>query len=206
MVFPLVSRSTFTEDKETTRRYVEVTSRYSLMFAMAIAVVIAANPVDMLGLIYAPDYAELGGAGAAAASRSATSRSRVFAIDGTILNGAGQTRTAIIVAAFTLALSRRSATTSRSRSRRRPGARSRSPPRSPAARWWSARSPRASRCGGGSARSSRRPACVRIALATAAALVVGRFLPLHGKLMTLVEAGVVGLVFLVVLIGTPRAR
>jgi len=31
---------------------------------------------------------------------------------------------------------------------------------------------------------------------------VGRLLPLHGKLMTLVEAGVVGLVFLVVLIGS----
>ena len=34
VVFPLVSRSTFTDDRETTKRYIAVTSRYSLMFAM----------------------------------------------------------------------------------------------------------------------------------------------------------------------------
>ena len=43
---------------------------------------------------------------------------------------------------------------------------------------------------------------VRIAIATAAAIAVGRVLPLHGKLMTLVEAVVVGVTFLVVLIAT----
>src|SRR5213078_4377280 len=42
VVFPLVSRSTFTDDRETTRRYLQVTSRYSLMFAGMIAVVMAA--------------------------------------------------------------------------------------------------------------------------------------------------------------------
>jgi stage V sporulation protein B len=43
---------------------------------------------------------------------------------------------------------------------------------------------------------------IRIALATGAALAVGRVLPLHGKLMTLVEALVVGATFLIVLIVT----
>src|SRR6185503_18068779 len=43
---------------------------------------------------------------------------------------------------------------------------------------------------------------VRIGIATGAALAVGRFLPLHGKLMTLVEAGIVGVTFLVVLVAT----
>src|SRR5204863_4775273 len=44
---------------------------------------------------------------------------------------------------------------------------------------------------------------VRIGIATGAALAVGRFVSLgHSKLMTLVEAGMVGFVFLVVLIGT----
>jgi O-antigen/teichoic acid export membrane protein len=43
---------------------------------------------------------------------------------------------------------------------------------------------------------------VRIAIATGVAMVVGRFLPLHGKLMTLVEACVVGGTFLVVLVAT----
>ena len=42
----------------------------------------------------------------------------------------------------------------------------------------------------------------RIALATAAGIVAGHFLELHGKLMTLVEAAVVGVVFVVVLIVT----
>lgn len=43
---------------------------------------------------------------------------------------------------------------------------------------------------------------VRIAIATGCALVVGRVLPFHGKLMTLVEAVVVGATFLIVLVIT----
>jgi stage V sporulation protein B len=103
VVFPLVSRSTFTEDRETTRRYVEVTTRYSLIFAMAIAVVMAANPADVLGLVYAPDYAQLGGSalGALALGNVAFS---IFAIAGTILNGAGKTFPAVVTAAGTLGL------------------------------------------------------------------------------------------------------
>src|SRR4029453_13297180 len=61
VVFPLVSRSTFTDDRETTQRYVQVTMRYSLMFAMAIAVVMAANPANILGVIYPPEFAAEGG-------------------------------------------------------------------------------------------------------------------------------------------------
>jgi len=43
---------------------------------------------------------------------------------------------------------------------------------------------------------------VRIAIATFSSLAVGRVVPFHGKLMTLVEAVIVGLTFLVVLIAT----
>ena len=43
---------------------------------------------------------------------------------------------------------------------------------------------------------------LRILVATAVAFAVGRFLPMHGKLMTLVEAVIVGVVFLVVLVAT----
>jgi stage V sporulation protein B len=43
---------------------------------------------------------------------------------------------------------------------------------------------------------------VRVLIATAAAIAVGRVLPLHGKLMTLVEAIVVAAVFLVMLVAT----
>ena len=43
---------------------------------------------------------------------------------------------------------------------------------------------------------------VRILIATGVAFAVGRFLPLHGKLMTLVEAVIVAGVFLVVLVAS----
>lgn len=200
VVFPLVSRSTFTDDKETTRGYIQVTARYSLVFAMAISVVLAANPVDMLGLIYAPDYAVLGGPALRWLAIGNVAFS-MFAINGTILNGAGRTRDAIICAAITLAVSAvanyiaipiaaESGNTLEVAAAVTSGAMVLGAVISGYAlyRRLGAFIPVAS--------------LVRIALATGAALVVGHFLPLHGKLMTLVEAGVVGLVFLVVLIGT----
>jgi stage V sporulation protein B len=103
VVFPLVSRSTFTEDRETTRRYVEVTTRYSLIFAMAIAIAMAAEPSSFLALVYAPDYAQLGGPALRALALGNVAFS-IFAIAGTILNGAGKTLPAVITAAVTLAL------------------------------------------------------------------------------------------------------
>jgi len=200
VVFPLVSRSTFTDDKETTHRYVQVTVRYSLMFAMAIAVVLAANPVDMLGVIYAQDYAQLGGPALRWLAIGNVAFS-MFAINGTILNGSGHTRDAIICAAITLALSgignyiaipiaAESGNTLE------------------VAAAVTAAAMVLGAVISGVALYRRLGAfipvtsLVRIAIATGAALVVGRLLPLHGKLMTLVEAGVVGLVFLVVLIGS----
>jgi len=202
VVFPLVSRSTFTEDKETTKRYITVTMRYSLMFAMAIAVVMAANPSDVLHMLYsyAPDYAERGAPALALLALGNVAFS-VFAIAGTILNGAGRSRDAIITAALTLVLSAvgnyiaiplvvddgRVLETA------------------------------AAVTGGamlvGALASGfmiyKRlgaflplASVVRIAIATGAAIAVGRFLPLHGKLMTLVVAAIVGVTFLVVLVAT----
>lgn len=200
VVFPLVSRSTFTEDRETTRRYIEVTSRYSLMFAMAIAVVLAANPVDVLGLIYAPDYAQLGGPALVFLALGNVAFS-VFAINGTILNGAGHTSSAILAAAITLALSV-------------VGNYVAIPLAAEAGRTLEVAAAVTSGAMvvaavlSGLVLKRRLGAFVplasvlRIGLATGVALVVGRVLPLHGKLMTLVEAAVVGLTFLVVLIGS----
>jgi len=200
VVFPLVSRSTFTADRDTTRRYIAVTTRYSLMFAMAIAVVMAANPADVLGLIYAIDYVEHGASAVLPLAFGNVAFS-VFAINGTILNSAGYTRAAIATAAITLGLSI-------------------------VGNWIAI--PIAAEQGhvlvvaatvtGGAMLvgalasgwmlykklGAFLPAAslVRIAIATAVALAVGRFLPLHGKLMTLVEAVVVGVTFLVVLVAT----
>jgi len=200
VVFPLVSKSTFDQDKETTQRYVEITLRYSLIFALMIGVVMIANPVDVLGLIYAPDYAQLGGSALAALAIGNVAFS-IFAIAGTILNGAGYTKDAIIVAAITLVIAivadyAAIATTAGTEHmlaaagaatggamlvgsvlvgfvlRRRLGI------------------------------AIKPLTLVRVLVAGAAAVVVGRVLPLHGKLMTLVEAGAVAGTFLVVLVAT----
>ena len=103
VVFPLVSRSVFTEDRETTKRYIQITTRYSLMFATAIAVVIAASPRDMLGILYAPEYVDAG-APALVLLALGNVAFALFAIAGTILNGAGRSRAAIASAAVTLAI------------------------------------------------------------------------------------------------------
>lgn len=200
VVFPLVSRSTFTEDRETTRRYIQITTRYSLIFAMALAVVMAANPVDVLGLVYAADYAHLGGPALSALALGNVAFS-IFAISGTILNGAGKTLPAVVTAAITLAIAAVGNYIAI------PIAVARGQVLVVAAVVTSAAMVAGALISGWVLR--RRlgaflpiASAIRVAIATAAALGVGRVLPLHGKLMTLVEAVVVGATFLVVLVIT----
>jgi stage V sporulation protein B len=200
VVFPLVSRSTFTDDRETTKRYIAVTMRYSLMFAMAIAVVMSANPTDVLGIIYAPDFALRGGPALPMLAIGNVAFS-VFAIAGTIFNGAGMSRVAIYVSGATLVLAAAGnfivipmvvdtghvleAAATVTGSAMLVGA-----------------------IAGGIVLQKRFGAflplasLVRIAIATAVAIAVGRFLPLHGKLMSLVEAVIVGVTVLVMLVVT----
>lgn len=200
VVFPLVSRSTFTDDTETTRRYVQVTSRYSLMFAMAIAVVLAANPEQMLGLIYPPDIAHIGGPALIYLAFGNVAFS-VFAIAGTILNGSGHTRDAIVAAAVTLAIAAI-------------GNFIAIPIAAEAGRTLEV----AAMVTGGAMIVGAMIAgmllwrrlgafvpvlsLARIGVATGVAFATGRFLSFQGKLMTLVEAGAVGVVFLVVLVAS----
>jgi stage V sporulation protein B len=200
VVFPLVSRSTFTDDRETTRRYLAVTSRYSLMFAVMIGVVMAANPAEVLGLVYAPDY-QRAGAPALPILAFGNVAFSMLAINGTILNGAGQTRAAVAIAALSLGLAIAANWIA-------------IPLAAPHGRVLEAAA--AATAGAmlvGAVASGallRRRlggylpllSFARIALATAAALGVGRALALHGKLMTLVEAAAVGATFLAVLIAT----
>jgi O-antigen/teichoic acid export membrane protein len=198
VVFPLVSRSTFSQDKEVTKRYISVTMRYSLMFSMAISVVMAANPQDVLGLMYSPDYASLGAPALVALALGNVAFS-LFAIGGTILNGAGLTRAAIFTAAVTLTVAIIGnyiaiplATTDQQ------------------ALLYAASVTGGSMLFGavvsGVVVYQRLGAflpwlsIVRVLAAMACAMLVGKFLPLHGKLMTLVEAGVVGLVFVGILL------
>lgn len=203
VVFPLVSRSTFAADRDATRRYVEVTTRYSLMFAMVIAVVMAANPTSVLGLVYAADYQEQGGPALPLLAFGNVAFS-MLAINGTILNGAGHTRPAVIAAAIALVLAIAGnwiaiplaaehgrfleAAAAVTAGAMAVGA---------LASGWVLRR----RLGGFIPLLS----IARIAVATVAAMVAGRLLPLAqptNKLMTLAESVIVGVVFLVALVAT----
>jgi stage V sporulation protein B len=160
----------------------------------------AANPYDVLGLVYAPHFAERGGAALPMLALGNVAFS-VFAIAGTILNGAGMSRIAIYVAGVTLALAAAAnfivipmvvdtghvleAAATVTGSAMLVGA-----------------------IAGGFVLYKKFGAflplasLVRIGIATVVAIAVGRFLPLHGKLMSLVEAVIVGLTFVVVLVAT----
>ncbi|HTJ45601.1 MAG TPA: oligosaccharide flippase family protein [Kofleriaceae bacterium] len=200
VVFPLVSRSTFDADHDTTRRYIHVTMRYSLMFSTAIAVVMAANPEPLLRIVYPGDYAVLGAPALAALALGNVAFS-VFAISGTILNGAGHTREAIITAAFTLVLAV-------------VGNVIVIPRLDPGqdvllgAAIVTGSAMLVGACATGWALHRTLGAFVpilsvaRVALATLAAIGAGRVIPFETPLMSLVEAAMVGVVFLAVLIVT----
>ena len=200
VVFPLVSRSTFTDDHDTTKRYVQVTARYSVMFAMAIAVVMAANPSDVLSLLYTPAFAARG-AHALVFLAFGNVAFSMLAIAGTILNGAGKSRPAVISAAITLAIAVIGNAIAISMYASSPHVLDVAAAVTGGAmvigaviasfqlqRHFGATMPLVS--------------LVRILIATGVAFAVGRFLPLHGKLMTLVEAVIVAGVFLVVLVAS----
>ncbi|HVV87427.1 MAG TPA: oligosaccharide flippase family protein, partial [Kofleriaceae bacterium] len=200
VVFPLVSRSTFEDDRETTRRYIHVTLRYSLIFATAIAVVMAANPQPLLHIPYAADYAALGAPALTSLALGNVAFS-VFAIAGTVLNGAGYTREAIISAAVTLVCAV-------------VGNLIVIPQFAPgrevllAAATTTGVSMVIGAAVGGFFLHRRLGAflplatLLRVAVALAAAMAVGRVIPWTKPLATLVEAGVVAAVFLAVLVVT----
>jgi O-antigen/teichoic acid export membrane protein len=200
VVFPLLSHSTFAGDREATRRYISVATRYSFVFAMVIAVVMAANPVDVASLVYGTESGSRGGMALALLAIGNVAFS-LFSIAGTILNAGKFTGSAIVTAAIPLVLAI-------------VGNYIAIPI---AAERGDVLSTAAAVTGGamlvGAIASGimvqRRLGAfigvlsiVRVAVATAVALAVGYVLPLHGKLMTLVEAAIVAAVFVATLVGT----
>ncbi len=103
VIFPLVSRSTFAQDRDATRAYVAQTMRFSLLFCASLAVVFAANPAAMLGVPYPAEY--VAGAPALAVLAIGQVFFSIFAIAATILNGAGRTGVALALVAGTLVAS-----------------------------------------------------------------------------------------------------
>ena len=102
VIFPLVSRSTFAEDREATRTYVTQTMRYALILAAAMGIVLAARPDALFGVIYKPEYR----AGAPALPILAAGQCclALLAVACSILNAAGRTRTTVSLMVLTLAV------------------------------------------------------------------------------------------------------
>ncbi len=200
VIFPLISRSTFQDDRTATGNYITTTMRYSLIFATAIAVVFAANPRPLLDIPYPDDYAYFGAPALIALALGNVSFS-VFAIAGTILNGAGKTRHAIVVAAVTLVAA--VVANALVIPRFDPG---RDVLLACAVATASAMTLGALLGGWLLLRElgAFLPllTLVRVVCATGVALVVGRLIRFETPLLTLVEAAVVGLAFLATLIVT----
>lgn len=100
VVFPLVSRATFAEDRAATTAYVRQTFRYALVFGAALAVVLAARPSALLAVLYPPAY----GAGAAALPILAAGivALALLSIGCSIVTASGRPDIAIVLVALTL--------------------------------------------------------------------------------------------------------
>jgi O-antigen/teichoic acid export membrane protein len=101
VIFPLVSRSTFAEDREATRAYVRQTLRYALIFGAAMAVVLGARPAVLLRIFYPAGY----GTGSAALPILAAGvvALALLSIAGSIVTASGRPYVAVALVAITLA-------------------------------------------------------------------------------------------------------
>jgi O-antigen/teichoic acid export membrane protein len=100
VIFPLVSRSTFAEDREATAAYVRQTLRYALIFGAAMAVVLGARPEILLRILYPAAY----GVGAAAMPILAVGvvALALLSIAGSIVTASGRPYVAMSLVAVTL--------------------------------------------------------------------------------------------------------
>ncbi len=200
VAFPLVSRSTFTNDREATRIYVSQTLRYALILVAAMGLCLAARPDTLLAIIYPRDYGE-----GAAALRGPGAR-RVLPGD-----ARGLVRD----------LERRRTNDGRDHAdlghrRRRVGAAYLLVPRAAAGpamllaaatatavgtavgirRRDRLRAPRAWAAG------CRQASALRVGISVGISVAVGHFLPAHGKLLGLVAIAAVAVVYVLGLLAT----
>ena len=100
VIFPLISRSTFVNDREATRVYVNQTLRYALMLVAAMGVCLAARPATLLAIVYPRDYGE--GAAALPILVLGECCLAMLAVSCAILNAAGRAAAAIVLIAITV--------------------------------------------------------------------------------------------------------
>ncbi len=101
VIFPLVSRATFAEDRQATAAYVRQTLRYALILGAALAVVLSARPAALLAVLYPGAY----GVGAQALPILAAGivALALLSIAGSIVTAAGRPDIAIGLVGLTLA-------------------------------------------------------------------------------------------------------
>jgi O-antigen/teichoic acid export membrane protein len=101
VIFPLVSRATFAEDRETTRAYVTQTLRLALILASGMGVALAARPETLLAITFGPAYLE--GARALPVLVVGECCLALLGVTCSILNAAGRPRVALVLMATTVA-------------------------------------------------------------------------------------------------------
>jgi stage V sporulation protein B len=198
VIFPLVSRSTFAEDKDATRAYVTQTLRYALIFAGAMGLLLGARPAALLAILYKnPAY----GAGAPALPILVAGECTLalLGVACAILNAAGRTRATLSFMAITVVVGAGAAAVLIPRAEPGPAmlvAAASATSLGMASGFVASLVYLRARLGGGLPLAT----VARVAASGAAAVLVARFLPAHGKVMGLAAIAAVGIVYAVVLI------
>jgi stage V sporulation protein B len=105
VIFPLISRSTFVEDRESTRLYIGQTLRYAIMIGTALALVLAARPEAVIAILYSHDVGYLEGARALPILVSGVTGLAVLSVSGSIINASGKPRWAVALMLISVAVS-----------------------------------------------------------------------------------------------------
>lgn len=103
VIFPLVSRSTFEDDRARTRSYISTTLRYSLMIMALSATLFSANAGEVLRVVYPPAY-QAGSRALAIVSFGMLFFGFLYVLT-TIISAGGRPIVSVSIAAATLALS-----------------------------------------------------------------------------------------------------
>jgi stage V sporulation protein B len=199
VIFPLISRSTFAEDREATRVYVTQTLRYAVILVAAMGIVLAARPAALLGLIYPAAY--VAGAPAMPILVGGECCLALLAVACAILNAAGRTRATVSLVALTVVCGAGAAALLV------PHAAPGTPMLVAAATatalgmvvgFVAAAITLRARLGG----TPPVATLGRVALAIAAGMAVGRFVPGHGRIVGLAAVALAGVVYFGVLLAT----
>jgi O-antigen/teichoic acid export membrane protein len=197
VIFPLVSQATFAEDRAATRAYVTQTMRLALIVASAMGLALAARPGALLAIAYKPEF----GVGATALPILVAGECclAIMGVACSILNAAGRTRATMTLMALTVAVGVVAYAVLVPRTT--PGA----PMLVAAATATSLGMVTglvgslvvlSARLGGGLPVAT----VARVAVSLAAAVLVGRFLPAHGKILGLATIAAVVIVYVVCLL------